>query len=48
MGVFAQLEDELCMWMPGDASPNRLDAKVWAMTSLLETGTSTALYDPSN
>ena len=48
VGVFAQLEDELCMWMPGDASPNRLDAKVWAMTSLLETGTSTALYDPSN
>jgi len=48
VGVFAQLEDELCMWVPGDASPNRLDAKVWAMTSLLETGTSTALYDPSN
>jgi phage terminase large subunit-like protein len=48
VGVFAQLEDELCMWVPGDASPNRLDAKVWAMTSLLDTGVSTALYDPSN
>lgn len=48
VGVFAQLEDELCMWTPGDASPSRLDAKVWAMTSLFETGTSTALYDPSN
>lgn len=34
VGVFEQLEDELCMWTPGDASPNRLDAKVWAMTYL--------------
>jgi hypothetical protein len=34
VGNFEQLEDELCMWMPGDASPNRLDAKVWAMTYL--------------
>lgn len=48
VGVFAQLEDELCMWVPGDASPNRLDAKVWAMTELSETGVSVALNDPSN
>lgn len=34
VGTFAALEDELCMWVPGDASPNRLDAKVWAMTEL--------------
>lgn len=34
VGTFAQLEDELCMWVPGDDSPNRLDAKVWAMTEL--------------
>ena len=33
-GSFPQLEDELCMWIPGDASPNRLDAMVWAMTEL--------------
>lgn len=37
VGVFAQLEDELCLWCPGDASPNRLDAKVWAITDLLGT-----------
>ena len=36
VGSFPALEDELCLWMPGDASPNRLDAKVWAITSLLE------------
>jgi len=34
VGSFPALEDELCLWIPGDASPNRLDAKVWAMTQL--------------
>jgi phage terminase large subunit-like protein len=34
VGVFAALEDELCQWLPGEDSPNRLDAKVWAMTDL--------------
>jgi len=36
VGYFPQLEDELVMWTPGDRSPNRLDAKVWAMTELLD------------
>ena len=45
VGVFAQLEDELCMWVPGDNSPNRLDAKVWAMTELMKTGTSGTIED---
>lgn len=35
VGAFPKLEDELCLWMPGDASPNRLDAKVWMITELL-------------
>lgn len=35
VGTFPALEDELCLWMVGDASPNRLDAKVWAITELL-------------
>lgn len=39
VGVFEKLEDELCMWTPGEASPNRLDAKVWAMTYLSQRGT---------
>lgn len=34
-GSFPQLEDELCLWLPGDKSPNRLDALVWAMTELI-------------
>jgi len=36
VGSFPALEDELCLWAPGDASPNRLDAKVWAYTELLK------------
>jgi len=34
VGTFALLEDELCQWQQGDASPNRLDALVWAATEL--------------
>ncbi len=36
VGLFPALEDELCLWMPGDASPNRLDAKVWMITELMQ------------
>lgn len=34
VGTFPYLEDELCLWTPGDKSPNRLDALVWALTEL--------------
>jgi len=34
VGSFPALEDELCLWVQGDKSPNRLDAKVWADTEL--------------
>ena len=29
------LEDEMCLWVPGDPSPNRLDAMVWCGTYLM-------------
>lgn len=35
VGSFPALEDELCLWLPGDDSPNRLDAMVWGATELL-------------
>lgn len=38
VGMFAQLEDQMCEWNPGDASaksPDRMDALVWAITDLL-------------
>ena len=36
VGVLAALEDQLCGWAPdsGEASPDRLDALVWAATEL--------------
>lgn len=46
VGTFAALEDELCMWVPGDESPNRLDAKVWAYTELSGGGFMTSIPDP--
>lgn len=35
VGMFAELEDEMCQWQPGDDSPNRMDALVWAATELV-------------
>jgi phage terminase large subunit-like protein len=41
VGMFAQLEDQLCSWVPGSSgpSPDRLDALVWAIAELLVEGT---------
>jgi hypothetical protein len=37
VGVFGQLEEEQCSWVPGEnmPSPNSLDALVWALTELM-------------
>jgi phage terminase large subunit-like protein len=35
VGTFPEIEDQLCMWQPGDESPDRLDALVHAFTDLL-------------
>lgn len=35
VGNFGKLEDEMCLWIPGDKSPNRMDAAVWALTKLM-------------
>ena len=37
-GEYGALENECCTWVPGDASPNRLDALVWGMTELFPNG----------
>ena len=34
VGTFPALEDQMCEWVPGDRSPDRLDALVWAITEL--------------
>lgn len=38
VGNFGELEDQLCQWEPGDKSPDRLDALVWAVTDLVIAG----------
>jgi phage terminase large subunit-like protein len=38
LGCLALLEDQMCTWMPGDKSPDRMDALVWAITDLMLTG----------
>jgi phage terminase large subunit-like protein len=35
VGALPDLEDQLVSWTPGDASPDRLDACVWALTDLM-------------
>jgi predicted phage terminase large subunit-like protein len=38
VGSLPDLEDQLCLWVPGeDDSPDRLDAMVWALTDLMLT-----------
>lgn len=36
VGFFPELEDQLVEWVPGETSPDRLDALVWALTELSE------------
>jgi len=39
LGMFADLEDQLCSWVPDRSpSPDRLDALVWALTELVVDG----------
>jgi phage terminase large subunit-like protein len=35
VGNFPDLEDQLCEWVPGDRSPDRLDALVWLIFELM-------------
>lgn len=39
VGILTDLEDQLCSWVPGNDSPDRLDADVWAVTDLRVDGT---------
>lgn len=35
VGTFQELEDQQCSWVPGNKSPDRIDALVWAMSELM-------------
>jgi phage terminase large subunit-like protein len=36
--AFPELEDQMCTWVPGDPSPDRLDALVWGLTHIMDDG----------
>lgn len=38
VGVFPELEDQMCSWQPGDKSPDRMDALNWAFWELFGLG----------
>lgn len=38
VGSFVELEDQMCEWEPGQPSPDRIDALVWAFTELMVDG----------
>lgn len=35
VGVFAKLEDQMTTWVPGQTSPDRMDALVWTLSDLM-------------
>lgn len=46
IGTFSELEAEMVQWIPDESSwsPNRIDALVWALTELAETGEPTLWF----
>ncbi|MBU1173015.1 MAG: ATP-binding protein, partial [Proteobacteria bacterium] len=38
VGTYPILENEMCLWIPGQPSPNRMDALVWVVSSLFGIG----------
>jgi predicted phage terminase large subunit-like protein len=44
VGMFGTLEDQLCSWVPGETSPDRLDALVWAVTELALQGAGVGIW----
>lgn len=48
VGMFPQLEDQMTQWIPGKASPDRLDAMVWAVTQLMLGGGLAEFHSPSS
>lgn len=48
VGMFAELEDQMCEWSPEDSkakSPDRMDALVWAITELMLGESHTGMLD---
>lgn len=46
VGALPTLEEQMCSWVPGDRSPDRMDALVWALTALFERGEAQVTENP--
>jgi phage terminase large subunit-like protein len=46
VGFFPDLEDEMCSYVAGAKSPNRLDALVYALSELMQYGIVTTMENP--
>ena len=46
VGHFPLLESQMCEWIPGEKSPDRMDALVWAITELT-TNTKRPMFAPT-
>ncbi|MDL2257576.1 terminase family protein [Eubacteriales bacterium OttesenSCG-928-K08] len=47
VGAFPELEDQMCEWVPGGISPDRMDALVWLITELSSKSTPRAGRKPT-
>lgn len=47
VGSLPELEDQMCEWVPGEPSPDRMDALVWALTDLMLDAAQDAQAAPS-
>jgi phage terminase large subunit-like protein len=46
VGMFSTLEEQMCSWVPGDESPDNMDALVWACTDLMTQANVTVMDNP--
>lgn len=44
VGTLPDLESQMTTWVPGEKSPDRMDARVWALTFLMLSGPAPARY----
>lgn len=47
VGYFPELEEQMCSYVPGDESPNNMDALVWVLTELMLDGGGEVTTEPN-
>lgn len=47
VGAFKECEDQMCTWLPGEKSPDRMDALVWGFSELMLKDDSSLTIQPA-